>query len=456
MDRTYRLFGAKLIFCTFLCIFGGISCCRNNTVEANVDTHQKVEEIINKKNFKDTISFVQLGRLDKNRIFIEKEVDLEGKVCKLPKGITICTSGGTLKNGTLIGKDTKVSGKRSFLEKVTIKGTWNVPYISTDFFNNLNYENSLKDVLALASPNEKNTIVIKKGVYQVRAMRKSTVCLALPSNTDFILNGTIQLVPNDLRHYYILQAKGENIRISGKGAIIGDKHSHTGKNGEWGMGIRFHHATNSSVKGITIKDCWGDCIYVGGNSQSITIEDCRLDHGRRQGISVTSANGVSIRNCKITNIIGTAPEYAIDLEPNKGDTVDNVMIEKVIVKDCKGGFLATRSGKKDKRYPISCIGCINIKNCQVNVEHKFPMRFKRCESVIVEKNKIKCGNNHSAIYANFVNDITIKDNFFKIDKNIYYSFLNTAKKAIGKKDVDVISVVKSKVHLVKNNKILTK
>ena len=188
-----------------------------------------------------------------------------------------------------------------------------------------------------------------------------------------------------LLNYYIVQANGENIKISGQGTIIGDKSNHTGTIGEWGMGLEFRKAINSSVKDLTIKDCWGDCIYVGGRSHNILIENCRLDNGRRQGISVTKADGVTIRNCMITNVGGTAPEYAIGIEPNKGCNVDHVVIDGVIVKNCEGGILVTRSMSKNPDNKDTRIGSVNVKDCDVTVNTKYPMRFKGCEYVSVKK-----------------------------------------------------------------------
>ena len=109
------------------------------------------------------------------------------------------------------------------------------------------------------------------------------------------------------------------------------------------MGVDFFRVENASISGITIKDCWGDCIYVGDESKNVTIDNCILNNGRRQGISITSANGVIVRKCTICDVGGTDPEYAIDIEPNKGKTIDNILIENVTVKNCKGGFMANGS-----------------------------------------------------------------------------------------------------------------
>lgn len=379
----------------------------------------------------DTILIERIGRVDGDRLLIDKDVDLKGSICVIPKGFTLCAKGGVIRNGVLVGQHTKIDTKSVLFDRVTIKGSWNVPEISTRFFTHLDDENALRNVMALASPKVKNKIVIEKGNYRVKAMKSGGVCLAICSNTDLVLNGTVKLAPNDYKSYNIIQVRGKNISISGKGTIIGDKHTHTGTTGEWGMGIRFHHVTNATLSGLTIKDCWGDCIYVGGNSKNVLIEKCRLDHGRRQGISITKANGVAIRNCVITNVSGTNPQYAIDVEPNRRDSVDNILIENVTVRDCEGGFLATRGKPKDGAK-IPWIGSVTIRNCQVSSKSKRPISIKRCEDVKIEKCSLYAQNGRSAIVVVGTGKAVVQDNTASIDGSIIEKAKNGAKKLVGK------------------------
>ena len=167
-----------------------------------------------------------------------------------------------------------------------------------------------------------------KGLYIVKTEKNGDACLTLNSNTDLTCEGTIQITPNAFTDYDIIRVEGENINVKGNGVIIGDKFSHLGKDGEWGMGVRVQRSRNIQIKGITVKECWGDCIYVGGKSTDVLIKDCKIDHGRRQGVSITSADRVTIKNCSISNIGGTSPEYAIDVEPNEGETVGKVLIDR--------------------------------------------------------------------------------------------------------------------------------
>ena len=413
----------------------------------NAETPQQEKKVI-----ADTINASILGIVDGEKVIIDKDVDLKGCECKIPEGKTLVFKGGLIKNGIITGKMTKIECKGKAFDKVTIKGNWNVPEISTKLFADLSYENSLRDVVALANPKVKNSIVIEKGEYKVNAEKNKDVCIPICDNTDLIIKGTIRLAPNDLKSCDIIQAKGENINIRGNGTIIGDKHTHTGKEGEWGMGIILNGAMNATISGLTIKDCWGDCIYVGGNSRNVLIEHCKLDHGRRQGISITKANGVTIRNCVITNVSGTNPQYAIDVEPNRRDSVDNIIIENVTVKDCEGGFLVTR-GRLKEGAKTPWIGKVVIQNCQVSCKRKIPVNVKRCEEVKIEKCSLYAQRGRTAIYVLETGKAVVQNNTASIDGSILEQAKNGVKKLIGK-GKEPIHVKTLGQSIVKKNKLI--
>lgn len=402
----------------------------------------------------DTVSYDKIGRLGNGILLVEHDVHLNGSVCVLPKGMTLRSNGGTLKNGTIIGHDTKIVGKDVLFDKVRIEGTWVVPDISTKMFADLSYENALRDVAALANPKVQNRIRIEKGDYIVAARKNGDVCIPLVSNTDVVMNGTVRLLPNSYKSYSIIQMKGRNIHLSGKGSIIGDKHTHTGSTGEWGMGIRFSGAVDSSVKRLTIKDCWGDCMYVGGNSRNILIEHCLLDHGRRQGISITKAKGVTIRHCIISNVGGKNPQYAIDLEPNKGDTVTKIVIEKVEVKGCEGGILATKPSAKQDTLKTSKIGDIVIRDCKIAVLSKYPLNLKGSESALVERCTISSANSNPSVYIRNVNHTIVRNNTISFNKTILRSAENHIRAALGKQELKPITIIRSKTKQVTNNKLI--
>lgn len=348
-------------------------------------------------------------------LLLNKDFDLSGKVYKLPQGVTIKQDKGVFKNGTLIGNRTKIEAKSAVFDKVTISGTWNVPFISTDLFRDLDYTNSLVDVIGLTDKIVDNDVYIRQGNYVLSVDRENQSCLKLTSNTNIHIDGQIILLPNSYRHYNVINVTGENIHISGNGSIIGDKDKHSESEGEWGMGIRFSKARKTSLSGLEIKDCWGDCIYIGGNSSYINIKKCVLKNGRRQGISITSGKNISIEECDIYDIAGTNPMYAIDIEPNKSNIVDSVFIKRVKTYNCKGGILCTRSTKSN-----SSIGYMEVTDCNVvGTYEKYSYMFKGVDSVVLER----CKGSSKHISFVHVKNVFVKENSItNLNRNQLYTY----------------------------------
>lgn len=329
--------------------------------------------------------------------------DLKGETYVLPKGVTLKVKGGVFKNGTLIGNNTKIDTRETVFDKVSIQGEWDVPEITTSMFASLDYENSLRDVLALAHPEIMNKVVIEEGEYSVSA-KSFKPALTACSNVLLVINGNVRLVPNAFKGSYVLMIENaRNVTVSGNGCIYGDKHLHKGTEGEWGHGIYVKGSENVAITDFNVKDCWGDCIYVGGLSRNVLIKNCNLDHGRRQGISVTSADGVTMEDCIITNVSGTNPQAAIDIEPNEKDTVDHIIIRNVYCENCYGGIETWRPD--DAR-----IGSVFIEGCTVvNSQKKWPIAVRHAETVRIENCRVDA-DERTAIRAANVDNLIIENN----------------------------------------------
>ena len=383
----------------------------------------------------DTVTYQQLfGEPVQGVLVVKDDVDLKNRKCRLPKGVTLNFQGGVIKNGTLAGDETKIDSHGVCFDRVRIQGSWNVPEICTSMFKDLDYDNSLKDVVALTNPDVKNRVIIEEGDYQVSALHSNEACLPLGSNTELIVNGVIRMVPNDYEICYVIQVIGENIAIHGNGTIIGDKHTHTGETGEWGMGISLRAARHARISGLTIKDCWGDCIYIDDGSKDVIIENCQLDHGRRQGISVVFADSVTIRNCNITNVGGTAPEYAIDVEPDENKAVTHVVIENVTVTDCRGGFLVYGKAQNAK------VGTVVIRDCSVEAVRIITIAANQCDTLKIENCTITQRNTWGCIVCNNVKDVTIKGNTLIYDNGIVAKLKDRIRPLVGNKRVKVMDI----------------
>jgi hypothetical protein len=251
------------------------------------------------------------------------------------------------------------------------------------------------------------TLVISEGNYLLRVKKEGGACLVIGDNTELVIDGRLKLAPNRFKSCDMIRIVGSHVKIHGKGSIIGDRHTHTGREGEWGMGIRLAGARDASVNGITIADCWGDCIYIGGGSKNIRIANCLLRGSRRQGLSITNAKNVTISHCQIANISGTMPQYAICIEPNKRCIVDNVVIENVTVTGCEGGFRAVL-GKST--FGNARIGKVEIRSCHVSAKSRHTIHFAGCEQAVVTNCVIETRQGEKPILTRHIGRLTQKAN----------------------------------------------
>ena len=313
---------------------------------------------------------------------VDKVLDLGGKALKLPEGVTLkFGKRGAIVNGVVRGRGTRLDGKAEGIFKgVEIRGSWIVPVISSDMFTDISEENALVQLFALTSPEIGNVVTIKPGDYTLTAKEGAPNVISVTSNTRVVIDGRIILKTNALDTYRMFDVQGENIIFQGKGSIEGDRDSHTGTEGEWGMGISVLRSKNVIIENLNIKDCWGDCIYIGKRSENVVIRNCHLDNSRRQGVSIVSAKSVYISDCLITNIHGTNPQYGIDVEPNRRDTVDFVAVSRVNIVDCKGGITVSCSPTKECQ-----VSRIEIRDCNVSggVE-RYSYKFSNTNTVVVK------------------------------------------------------------------------
>lgn len=166
---------------------------------------------------------------------------------------------------------------------------------------------------------------IPEGVYMIRAHTSDGGFAGVsPKNDSLIIfhpKALFKAITNDKPAYSIINLTSVSGVTIIEPNIVGDKDTHTGVGGEFGMGIYMRDAHNIHIVNPKIDKCWGDGIYIGqvasvGACTAVTIDNPVIDGCRRQGISIISADGLTINNPVITNIAGTPPSAGIDIEPN--------------------------------------------------------------------------------------------------------------------------------------------
>ncbi|MEO8582597.1 MAG: right-handed parallel beta-helix repeat-containing protein [Flavitalea sp.] len=168
--------------------------------------------------------------------------------------------------------------------------------------------------------------------------------LKLHSNHNLLFTKGSQLLlkPSSKQNYDIIAIREcNNVSLSSP-VIKGDKFSHNGSGGEWGMGIGIYASTNIRITSADISETWGDGIYIGSNSGGTISSDIFIDGAyvrncRRNGISITSAKNVTLQNPHVADMEGTLPEDGIDVEPNThADVISNINIISPLTENNKG------------------------------------------------------------------------------------------------------------------------
>ena len=174
-----------------------------------------------------------------------------------------------------------------------------------------------------------------------------SIGLTLKSNKDLYWHSaSLTVLPNDLGTYFALYGGfqgGKNVTLHNP-VIIGDRDTHIGTAGELGMLIALYSTENVRIINPTLSKAWGDGIYVGADSAqnpcSVDIEGvAHIFDCRRQGISVVHCTRFTADTLIISDILGTDPQYGIDIEPNDtNSTITNFHIKTLITNNTKGGL----------------------------------------------------------------------------------------------------------------------
>ena len=115
-----------------------------------------------------------------------------------------------------------------------------------------------------------------------------------------------------------------DVRVIGYGArfrmMRDEEYNAEDMDGEWRHTFSLYGATNFTIQGLRIENSGGDAIYISESdevpSRDVSIVDVTVDGARRQGISVISVDGLTVREFACRDVRGRYPMAAIDFEPN--------------------------------------------------------------------------------------------------------------------------------------------
>lgn len=326
--------------------------------EYNAESFTGLERVYLRKNIVNGKNVLTQEMLIKaNAIyFIQYDYDLNGGDITIPEGCVLHFQGGSISNGGVIGKSTKIKAELNTLFiNVAIDGTWIVSEIFSDWFyikEGKNYDNfqALKNIFSLQSEEIYNTIYIsKKDVYYTPRFfgdasdYKNLAQFSVTSNTKLILNANIYENPNECTSLYtIALIDVQNVSIEGSGSLNGDVVEHIGNDGEQKYGLALFCAKNVYINGISCNYFWGDGICVESKpnnpnqqttinySEYVIIDNVKCLYNRRNGLYLGGTNKIEILNSEFSyngTIRGISPMVGIDIEPwRTNDSNKNIHI----------------------------------------------------------------------------------------------------------------------------------
>ena len=252
---------------------------------------------------------------------------------------------------------------------------------------------------------------IPAGVYRIEAtVQEGRRGLLLGSDMTLSLDpgAILQAIPNASPASSILVASlVSNVTIQG-GTLQGDRHGHLGGEGEWGMGLTVSNASHVTVRGVTAKDCWGDGFYVTNRNSDLAFIEVLAIGNRRQGMSIEGGDGILVRASTFRDTRGTAPEFGIDIEPNRGQRVTGLEILDCRIDNNHGGGIG--GGPAVAQRDSAIFSQSRIAGNRVTGNRGFGIGLSACSGNRIENNQVSATTGHGILLRSGALDMTITGN----------------------------------------------
>jgi len=134
--------------------------------------------------------------------------------------------------------------------------------------------------------------------------------------------------------------------------------------GEWRHALSLKGCKNVHLSDIRLTESGGDGLYVGPSiaadgarspCENIALDRVLCDHNYRQGLSVVSVKGLTVRDSQFDATQGTAPQAGIDIEPaHPLDFAQDIAIERCSARNNGGSAFQVDLRQQNKTSaPVS-------------------------------------------------------------------------------------------------------
>lgn len=244
--------------------------------------------------------------------------------------------------------------------------------------------------------------------------------LVIPSNTTFVIDGSVKLISGSNNHLFGLTPSGHNITIEGTGKLDGNGSGQTGSNGS-GCISDVGGASYVWVRGLTITNCknwpvnlrvqhgWMSHLVLSnsGNSVEFTLDasDCWADHlyiSNIQDYNFAFYGGVS--NCGISDSYTTSSTISgiVALsDAGQPGKPHNIVIHNNVVTNNNGhGIELANNGGSGSPYSINITNNRITGNGTGNVGGNSGIKISFGDYIIISGNNIsQDGNGDAAVYG---------------------------------------------------------
>ena len=169
-----------------------------------------------------------------------------------------------------------------------------------------------------------------KPVHYPRTSAFYQISRVLPLRASVSSNGAeIRITGDGTGEKSILRVARNQQPLSISGLVLDGGYA-GGTNGEFSMGISLYGAKNVTISGNTIKNLYGDCIYLGSANgvapANILIRDNKLINPRRCNVAVVCGEDVVIEGNVLAKEVDNVTAIDLEPDPNGFDYVRRVRI----------------------------------------------------------------------------------------------------------------------------------